>query len=103
MTFLKRIAADRTIAVLCTIHQPPASVFAGFDDALVLAAGRIAYFGAASAMGGYFGALGKTPPAGVNMAEFVLDLINQDFTSPEAVTEILDAWAQAAGAAGGTT
>lgn len=92
MTFLKTIAAQKTIAILCTIHQPPASVFAGFDNALVLASGRVAYFGAASAMGTYFAALGKTPPPGVNMAEYVLDLVNQDFTSADSVEGILDAW-----------
>ena len=79
MKFLKQIATSRNIAVLCTIHQPPASVFAGFDDTLILASGRIAYFGAASAMAGHFAALGKVPPPGVNMAEYALDLVNRDF------------------------
>ena len=74
MSFLKALAAQRGIAVLCTIHQPPASVFAGFDDNLILASGRIAYFGAAAKMGEYFESLGKAPPPGVNMAEFVLDV-----------------------------
>ena len=47
MTFLKEIAEQEKIVVVCTIHQPSASVFAGFDDNLVLASGRIAYFGPA--------------------------------------------------------
>eukprot|EP00966_Prymnesium_polylepis_P222462 5146709-Prymnesium_polylepis.1 len=34
-------------AILCTIHQPSSRVFAGFDDTLILASGRTAYFGAA--------------------------------------------------------
>ena len=113
MSFLKEIASKKQIAVLCTIHQPPASVFAGFDDNLVLASGRIAYFGPAKDMGDYFASIGKPPPAGVNMAEFVLDLVNKDFTSKEGVDAILDAWdakqaalpppADAAAAAAGTT
>ena len=92
MTFLKQIASKREIAVLCTIHQPPASVFNGFDNALILASGRIAYFGAAKEMSTYFAALGKTPPPGVNMAEYALDLVNRDFASPASVDAILDAW-----------
>jgi len=92
MTFLKRIAHTANIAVLCTIHQPPASVFAGFDNTLILASGRIAYFGAAADMASYFAGLGKTPSPGVNMAEFALDLVNKDFTSPDSVNQILDAW-----------
>jgi len=94
MGFLKQVAADKSIAIACTIHQPPASVFIGFDDNVVLASGRIAYFGPAAAMGEYFTALGKPPAAGVNLAEFVLDQVNKDFTSAVAVDGILNAWAQ---------
>lgn len=47
MEFLKTIAELKEIAIVCTIHQPPASVFAGFDKNLILASGRIAYSGEA--------------------------------------------------------
>lgn len=41
---LKKLAASgRTI--VCTIHQPPSEVYAMFDQLLLLAEGRIAYFG----------------------------------------------------------
>ena len=93
MGFLKQIAAEKNVAIACTIHQPPASVFKGFDDNLVLASGRIAYFGPAANMGVYFTALGRPPAAGVNLAEFVLDLVNKDFTAPAQVDELLNAWA----------
>ena len=42
MTFLKKVAKEQKIAVVCTIHQPPASVFAGFDNVMVLSMGRVA-------------------------------------------------------------
>ena len=48
MTFLKNVAKEQKIAVVCTIHQPPASVFAGFDNVMVLSMGRVAYFGKAA-------------------------------------------------------
>lgn len=41
MSFLKRIAAEANIAILCTIHQPPASVFAGFDNTLILSEAQV--------------------------------------------------------------
>jgi len=94
MGFLKEIARSAQIAIVCTIHQPPASVFAGFDNAMILSMGRIAYFGKATAMGEYFASIGKPPPADTNLAEFVLDLVNKDFTSAESVLSILDRWAE---------
>merc|ERR1719258_742640 len=36
MKFLKVIAMQANIAIVCTIHQPSASVFEGFDDTLIL-------------------------------------------------------------------
>jgi len=92
MSFLKEYAKKANIAVVCTIHQPPASVFASFDNNLILSMGRVAYFGKAAAMGEYFGSIGRPPPANTNLAEFVLDLVNVDFTDVAGVTQILDAW-----------
>ncbi len=41
---------------MCTIHQPPASGFAGFDSCMVLSMGRVAYFGKADRLHGELGA-----------------------------------------------
>jgi ABC-type multidrug transport system ATPase subunit len=41
MTFLKEIATVQHLAIACTIHQPSASVFAGFDKTLILSDGRV--------------------------------------------------------------
>lgn len=100
MSFLKEIATKANIAVLCTIHQPPASVFASFDNNLILSMGRVAYFGKAAAMGEYFASIGRPPPPNTNLAEFVLDLVNKDFTDATGVTQILDAWGEHAGGYG---
>ena len=101
MSFLQKVAAEQNVAVVCTIHQPPASVFAGFDNTMVLSLGKIAYFGKASAMGAYLTSIGKAPPADTNPAEFILDLVNKDFTSLVGVKEVLDAWAETSGEAFG--
>ena len=96
MTFLKTIAEQSNIAVVCTIHQPSAPVFAGFDDALILASGRVAYFGKASRVTEHFAALGKPSPPACNPAEFVLDLVNKDFTSEAGVEMLLNGWDECA-------
>jgi len=101
MSFLQKVAAEQNVAVVCTIHQPPASVFAGFDSTMVLSLGKIAYFGKASAMGAYLTSIGKAPPADTNPAEFILDLVNKDFTSLVGVKEVLDAWGETSGDAFG--
>ena len=89
-----RLAASRLGApVLCTIHQPSATVFEGFDKALVLSGGRLAYYGATTALSAYLGSIGKPVPSGHSAAEYVLELCNKDFTSGSAVDEVLDAWA----------
>jgi ABC-type multidrug transport system ATPase subunit len=92
MTFLKNVAAKNNIAVVCTIHQPPASVFAGFDNTMILSMGRVAYFGKATKMGEYLAAIGCPPTADTNPAEFILDLVNKDFTPVAGVKRVLDKW-----------
>lgn len=101
MTFLKDIAAEKQIAVVCTIHQPPASVFSGFDNTMILSMGRIAYFGKADKLSEYLTKIGNPPMADTNPAEFILDLVNTDFTPVEGVKEILDKWSRGTGEAYG--
>ncbi|KAF8057645.1 FUM1 [Scenedesmus sp. PABB004] len=92
--------------VVCSIHQPRSSIFALFDDLLLLSEGRTVYAGPAAAALDYFEALGHACPAHYNPAEFVADLISIDFTTPEAeagsracVDALAAAWAQAEAAA----
>ena len=76
MTLLKKVAIDNQVAILCTIHQPSASVWAGFDNALILSMGRTAYCGPAAKLGDYCASLGKPVPELANPAEFFLNLVN---------------------------
>ena len=101
MSFLRTVAAEQNVAVVCTIHQPPASVFADFDNTMVLSMGRVAYFGKAEKMGAYLAGVGFPLPADTNPAEFILDLVNKDFTPAAGVRRVLDAWAQTDGSAFG--
>jgi len=89
---LKVAAKLMDAPVLCTIHQPSASVFAGFDNVLVLSGGRTVYFGETANLPKYLDDIGRPVPAGVNSAEYVLDVCNKDFASAETVDEVLAAW-----------
>jgi len=81
------------MAVVCTIHQPSASIYATMDRLLLLTKGCVAYYGAADALDKHVASLGKPVPVGVSVAEHALGLVNADFTSAEAVDETIAAWA----------
>ena len=77
MGILARLARDgRT--VISVIHQPRSSIFNMCDRLLLLAEGREAYFGSASAAVQYFGnsPLQMHCPALFNPADFFLDLLS---------------------------
>eukprot|EP00966_Prymnesium_polylepis_P275242 6359139-Prymnesium_polylepis.2 len=92
MDFLRVVAKTRNIAILCTIHQPSAAVFEGFDDLLVLAEGRAAYFGPAAELGEHLNSIGHAPD-GANPSEVMLNLVNRDFTVDADVDKALEAGA----------
>jgi ABC-type multidrug transport system ATPase subunit len=92
LTLLARVASARRAAVVCTIHQPSALVFAGFHKVLVVSGGRVAYCGTRHAMHEYFGRI-KTPLSrDANPAEAVLDLVSKETTSAAQVAQVLDGW-----------
>ncbi|KFY13726.1 hypothetical protein V492_03073 [Pseudogymnoascus sp. VKM F-4246] len=78
--FLRKLAAVGQ-AVLVTIHQPSAQLFAQFDSLLLLAkGGKTVYFGEigemANTVRGYFGQYGAACPANVNPAEHIIDVVS---------------------------
>lgn len=77
--FLKRLA-DIGQAVLVTIHQPSAQLFAQFDTLLLLTTGgRTVYFGdigeEAATVKAYFARNGQACPPDVNPAEHIIDVV----------------------------
>ena len=57
-------------SVICVIHQPSASLFAEFDQLLLLKAGGLTvYFGPIAEVTDYFAENGADKPKGVNPAE----------------------------------
>lgn len=64
----KMAAAGRTI--ICTIHQPSSEVFHLFQNLLLMADGRVAYFGPLAGAVSYFNKLGLQCPSNYNPADF---------------------------------
>ena len=83
MATLRDLARDgRT--VVASIHQPRSSIFAMFDDLVLLSEGAALYAGAADGALAFFAKQGHACPEYYNPAEFLADLISVDPTSTEA-------------------
>jgi len=93
---LNRLARAAHVAVVATIHQPAASVFATFDRVLIISRGQVAYYGAAGGLGPHLAAIGRRPPADVSAAEAALNLVNADFAGDEAAQAVIDEWTKRA-------
>jgi len=78
-----RDLADSGHTVICTIHQPRGSIFNMFDDLMLVSAGRVVYNGEASQAVATFKANGLASPDGENPAEYLIDQIAVDGSSPE--------------------
>ena len=80
LRFLKKLAAAGQ-AVLCTIHQPSAQLFAQFDSLLLLTkGGKTVYFGDigdnSATIKDYFARNGAPCPAHANPAEHMIDVVS---------------------------
>lgn len=93
MGHLKKIASSMNIMVICTIHQPSTTVFNSFDATMVLSDGRVCYAGPAQDSIQYFEDIGRPMPAHMNPAEYMLDIVNRDFTDPAEVDALIEEWA----------
>mmetsp|Transcript_48887 Transcript_48887/g.122168 ORF Transcript_48887/g.122168 Transcript_48887/m.122168 type:complete len:708 (+) Transcript_48887:404-2527(+) len=92
MGHLKRVAADLKIVVICTIHQPSTAVFNSFDSTMVLSDGNVVYCGSAAESIQYFSDIGRPMPEHTNPAEYMLDLVNKDFTDAKEVEQMVEEW-----------
>ncbi|ODO07726.1 hypothetical protein I350_03300 [Cryptococcus amylolentus CBS 6273] len=80
VSFLRKLAVAGQ-AVLCTIHQPSASLFARFDQLLLLrGGGQTVYFGAVDQLSDYFEKHGISIPANVNPAERMIEIVSGDIS-----------------------
>lgn len=86
---LLRELANEGNTVITAIHQPRASILEMFDTITLLSEGEVCYSGpAGDKMTSFFATVGYPCPAkGVNPAEFLLDLISIDYSSPNSEKE----------------
>ena len=68
------------LIVIASIHQPSTSTFNLFDKLLLLSSGQPHYFGPVSSVTSHYESLGIQMPLHVNPAEFLLEMVNTDFT-----------------------
>ena len=86
MQTLKDLAsAGHTVVV--SIHQPRSSIFAMFDDVLLLTEGGCVYHGPAASALEYFSHQGFECPERYNPAEFLADLISVDYAAANSEKE----------------
>jgi len=72
------------------IHQPAETLFRLADSLMVLSGGKVAYCGAAAAAVQFFSVQMKKPiPLMTSSSEYLLDLVNADFTDPAEVDRLL--------------
>ena len=93
MKFMKKLALAANIAIVCTIHQPSSAVYHGFDRVMLLSGGKVAFLGAAADAVPHFTDAGYPMPPNTNPADFMLDLVNDEFTDPASVEAMLAVWA----------
>merc|ERR1719420_2394766 len=92
---MQRLARSHDVIIACTIHQPSAKIFKGFDRLLLLSGGLAAYSGYVSEVESYFLTLDLPIPTQENPADFLLDTVNADFTDPSIVKRVVDSWSGA--------
>jgi len=79
VSILKRLAVNRQVATVCTIHQPRLKVIKMFDNICLLAMGKVVYFGETVPMClDYFSKAGYVCPDFENPADWMLDLVNNE-------------------------
>jgi ABC-type multidrug transport system ATPase subunit len=73
---LRRLSVQQPCTVICTVVEPCSSTFSHLDDLLLLADGQTAYCGPSSLVGEHFLDLGCACPSGMNLADFVCDVLS---------------------------
>lgn len=83
MRFVRDIAKQHRILVIASIHQPSTTTFELFDKLMLLSKGQVAYNGPIAGIKDYFAAMEYNLPLYTNPAEFIIDLVNTDFSRDE--------------------
>ena len=92
MGFISELTKSEGLITIYTIHQSSTTIYNTFDRIMLLTEGRVAYTGTREDVLPYFTKIGMPVPAQMNPAEFMLDLVNKDFSDAGQVNRALTAW-----------
>jgi ABC-type multidrug transport system ATPase subunit len=92
MSFISELTKSEGLITIYTIHQPSTTIYNTFDRIMLLTDGRIAYTGTREDVLPYLARIGRPVPEQTNPAEFMLDLVNKDFSDAKQVNAVLEAW-----------
>ena len=70
------LMAKEGATIITTIHQPSSQLYVRFDELLLLAKGKLIYFGKANSAIEYFEKLSFSTPVGYNPADYFLELVS---------------------------
>ena len=87
MEYMLGLARSEQLILVATIHQPSSCTFSSFGDILLLSQGRVAYHGQACDAVEYFEKLGYVAPAQLSTPEWLLELVNPDFSQKSKLSE----------------
>ncbi|KAG6460911.1 hypothetical protein O3G_MSEX012299 [Manduca sexta] len=88
LVVLLRLLSRQGRTIICTVHQPSASLFTLFDRVYVLAKGMCCYQGAAPLLVPFLSEVGHVCPTTHNPADFVLETLLGDGESAAQMTEL---------------
>ena len=74
---LKKLAREKNLLVVYTIHQPSTDIFQLFDNLLIINEGKNVYFGKAQQCLDYFENVGYTCPIDRNPMDFYIDVVKK--------------------------
>jgi ABC-type multidrug transport system ATPase subunit len=79
VNLISKLAKERKIPVICTLHQPKSSIWKMLDSFILLApGGKMCYAGSREGAIAYFKDIGYKCPHDTNPAEFFIDLVTID-------------------------
>ncbi|KAJ0175781.1 hypothetical protein K1T71_008940 [Dendrolimus kikuchii] len=88
LVVLLRLLSRQGRTIICTVHQPSASLFALFDRVYVLTRGKCCYQGAAPLLVPFLAEVGHVCPTTHNPADFVLETLLADGESAAQMSEL---------------
>ena len=80
---LKHLSANRSVTVVCTIHQPQSKIFELFDNLILMKSGMIIYQGNACTAVDYFEKQGYPLPKTSSQPDHLIDILLPDYEHNE--------------------